>query len=98
MAVILLSGGGRNEADVAPTEDIMQKYFTPKFIVPSVIVAIIGLAIVWYLVSPLFINVAVSEAPPSGVVSTPAASTASPTSVLIGPAVATAAMQQAMSE
>ena len=76
----------------------MQKYFTPKFIVPSVIVAIIGLAIVWYLVSPLFINVAVSEAPPSGVVSTPATSVAQPSSALNLPAAATAAMQQALSE
>ena len=62
----------------------MKKYLTPKFIIPGAVVAIIGLAVFWYLVSPLFINVAVSEAPPS--------------SALIVPAAATAAMRQAMSE
>ena len=76
----------------------MQKYYAPKYIFPGVILAIIGLAIGWYLVSPLFINVAVSEAPPAGAAIVPATATTPPTSAVTLPAAATAAMQQAMSE
>ena len=76
----------------------MQKYFTPKFIIPGVCAAVVGLAALWYLVSPLFINVAVSEAPPSIIVIVPATATTPPANAVTLPALATAAMQQAMSE
>ncbi len=42
----------------------MRKFITPRFIIPGGIVALIGLALAWYLISPLFINVRVSEALP----------------------------------
>lgn len=42
----------------------MQKYFTPKFVIPAVILGLVGLALLWWLASPLFINQAVNEAAP----------------------------------
>ena len=43
----------------------MQKIFTPKLIIPGIVIGVIGLAVLWYLISPLFINVPVNEALPS---------------------------------
>ncbi len=42
----------------------MQKYLTPRYLVLAGIVAVIGLAALWYLVSPLFINRRVNEPSP----------------------------------
>ena len=43
----------------------MQKILTPKLIIPGIVIGVIGLAVLWYLISPLFINVPVNEALPS---------------------------------
>ncbi|MEP7200669.1 MAG: DM13 domain-containing protein [Chloroflexota bacterium] len=60
----------------------MQKVLTPRFLIAGIVVAVVGLALLWYLVSPLFINNTVSESLPTKIV----------------PAEATAAMQKAMAE
>ncbi|OGO39673.1 MAG: hypothetical protein A2Z03_00180 [Chloroflexi bacterium RBG_16_56_8] len=43
---------------------MVQRWVTPKFVIPGILFALAGLAVLWYLVSPLFINVRVSESVP----------------------------------
>lgn len=45
--------------------NFISRFLTPKFLIPGIVLSLVGFAVLWYLVSPLFINTRVNEALPA---------------------------------